>query len=309
MSDADPDPVPVIEAEGLIKRYGEFAAVKGVSFRISAGDMFGFLGPNGAGKTTIMRIIQCISPRSEGEVSVFGMDPEEQPRRIKEQLGVVPQETNLDTEFTCFENLLVYSRYFGIPGRVAKERIERLLDFVQLQEKRDVKIEQLSGGMKRRLLLARALVNEPKLLILDEPTIGLDPQGRHLIWEKLKQLQAEGNTIVLTTHYLEEAERLCNRLVIIDNGKILVEGSPDDLIANFVGSDIVEAENHAGVIACLDDLDVHYEVVGDMVQVFTDEPRAVARHLFETCNPGRVFARRATLEDVFLKLTGRNLRE
>ncbi|HDR72699.1 MAG TPA: ABC transporter ATP-binding protein [Methanoculleus sp.] len=309
MSDPDSDPEPVIEAEGLVKRYGEFAAVKGVNFRIEAGDMFGFLGPNGAGKTTIMRIIQCISPRSEGEVSVFGMDPEKEPRQIKQQLGVVPQETNLDTEFSCFENLLVYSRYFGIPGRVAKERIDRLLDFVALQEKRDVKIEHLSGGMKRRLLLARALVNDPSLLILDEPTIGLDPQARHLIWEKLKQLQAEGNTIVLTTHYLEEAERLCNRLVIIDNGEILVEGSPDDLIANYVGTDIVEAENTAGVIACLDDLDARYEVIGDMVQVFTDESRTVAAHLFEECDPGRVFARRATLEDVFLQLTGRNLRE
>ncbi|MDG6256183.1 MAG: ATP-binding cassette domain-containing protein [Methanomicrobiaceae archaeon] len=307
MSDADP--APVIEAEALVKRYGELVAVKAVSFRIDAGDVFGFLGPNGAGKTTIMRVIQCISPRSGGSVSVFGMDPEKEPRRIKQQIGVVPQETNLDTEFTCYENLLVYSRYFGIPGSIAKERIERLLDFVALQEKRDVKIDQLSGGMKRRLLLARALVNDPSLLILDEPTIGLDPQARHLIWEKLKQLQAEGNTIVLTTHYLEEAERLCNRLAIIDNGKTLVEGSPDALIANYVGTDIVEAENTAGVIACLDDLDARYEIVGDMVQVFTDEPRALAGQLFEECNPGRVFARRATLEDVFLQLTGRNLRE
>ncbi len=307
MSNADL--APVIEATNLTKRYDGLTAVKDVSFRIAAGDVFGFLGPNGAGKTTIMRIIQCISPRSGGAVSVFGLDPDEEPRRIKQQLGVVPQETNLDSEFTCFENLLVYSRYFGIPGRVAKERIDRLLDFVALQEKRDVKIEALSGGMKRRMLLARALINEPKLLILDEPTIGLDPQARHLIWEKLKQLQAEGNTIVLTTHYLEEAERLCNRLVIIDNGEILVEGSPDDLIARFVGSDVVEAENRAGVITCLDDMTARYEVIGDMVQVFTDEPRMVARRLFETCNPGRVIARRATLEDVFLKLTGRALRE
>lgn len=300
---------PIIEAANLKKYFGNLKAVDSVSFRVYPGTVFGFLGPNGAGKTTTMRMIQCISPRSGGSLSVFGKDPAVHPRDIKQWLGVVPQETNLDPEFTCYENLRVYSRYFGIPKREAEPRIEELLAFVQLAEKRDVKIEYLSGGMKRRLLLARALVNNPRLLVLDEPTIGLDPQARHLIWEKLKQLQAEGNTIVLTTHYLEEAERLCDRLVIMDNGSILVEGSPAELVERHIGSDIVEAEARPEVIRCLDEMDARYEVAGEIVEVMTDQPREVARRLFEHCNPGKVLARRATLEDVFLKLTGRNLRE
>jgi lipooligosaccharide transport system ATP-binding protein len=300
---------PVIAVEGLTKWYGDLKAVDAIRFTVQKGELFGFLGPNGAGKTTTMKMIQCVSPRSGGDLSVFGMDPERHPREIKRRMGVVPQETNLDTEFTCYENLLVYARYFSIPKREVESRIEELLAFVQLTEKRDVKIEQLSGGMKRRLLLARALVNEPELLVLDEPTIGLDPQARHLIWETLKSLQAEGNTIVLTTHYLDEAERLCDRLVIMDQGSILVEGSPAELVKEYVGSDIVEAHHTPEVIACLEDMNATFEVVGDMVEVITDSPREVARHLFEICNPGRVFARRATLEDVFLKLTGRMLRD
>ncbi|NYT06216.1 MAG: ABC transporter ATP-binding protein [Methanomicrobiales archaeon] len=302
-------PDPVIIADRLKKTYGDIAAVDGISFSVEAGTVFGFLGPNGAGKTTTMRMIQCVSPRSGGDLCVFGLDPAEQPRMIKQWLGVVPQETNLDPEFTCFENLMVYSRYFGIPKREAAERVEELLAFVALTEKRDVKIEHLSGGMKRRLLLARALVNQPRMLILDEPTIGLDPQARHLMWEKLRELRAAGNTIVLTTHYLEEAERLCDRLVIMDNGAILVEGAPGELVERYVGSDIVEAERKPEVIACLDEMGVRYDIVGDMVEAMTPDPREVARRLFETCNPGRVFVRRATLEDVFLQLTGRNLKE
>lgn len=280
-----------------------------ISFDVEPGTIFGFLGPNGAGKTTTMRMIQCVSPRSGGSLSVYGMDPDAKPRAIKQWLGVVPQETNLDPEFTCRENLLVYSRYFGIAKREAERRIEELLAFVQLTEKRDVRIEQLSGGMKRRLLLARALVNNPQLLILDEPTIGLDPQARHLIWEKLRELQAEGNTIVLTTHYLEEAERLCDNLLIMDGGSILVEGAPDALVKEHAGPEIVEAEPTPEVIACLDAMGADYEVIGDMVEVMTEESREVARRLFEECNPGRVSARRATLEDVFLRLTGRKLRD
>ncbi len=300
---------PVISAAQLTKRYGSLVAVDAVSFSVSRGEVFGFLGPNGAGKTTTMKMIQCISPVTSGHLSVFGMDVDLRPREIKRMLGVLPQETNLDPDFTCFENLTNYARYFGIAKRQAGDRADELLSFLQLEEKRDVRIEKLSGGMKRRLLLARALVNDPQLLVLDEPTIGLDPQGRHLIWEKLKALQADGNTIVLTTHYLEEAERLCNRLVIMDEGKILVEGSPGDLVSNYVGSDILEVEHTPPVIACLDDMHEHYEIFGDIVQVQTTHPREVAKELFERCNPGRVFARPASLEDVFLKLTGRVLRD
>jgi len=300
---------PVISAENLTKRYGSLTAVDNISFSVSRGEMFGFLGPNGAGKTTTMKMIQCISPKSSGRLTVFDMDVDHHPREIKRNLGVLPQETNLDPDFTCFENLINYARYFEIPKKEAGDRADELLSFVQLEEKRDVRIERLSGGMKRRLLLARALINNPQLLILDEPTIGLDPQGRHLIWEKLKALQGAGNTIVLTTHYLEEAERLCNRLVIMDDGEILVEGSPQDLVSMYVGSDILEVEHTSPVIACLDDMNATYEIFGDIVQVHTTHPREVAKELFERCNPGRVFARPASLEDVFLKLTGRVLRD
>lgn len=300
---------PVISAESLTKRYGSLIAVNTISFSVNRGEMFGFLGPNGAGKTTTMKMIQCISPKTSGRLTVFNRDVDTHPREIKRILGVLPQETNLDPEFTCFENLTNYARYFEIPKKEAADRADGLLSFVQLEEKRNVRIEKLSGGMKRRLLLARALINDPELLILDEPTIGLDPQGRHLIWEKLKALQAAGNTIVLTTHYLEEAERLCNRLVIMDDGKILVEGSPQDLVSKYVGSDILEVEHTSPVIACLEDMNARYEIFGDIVQVHTAQPREVAKELFECCNPGRVFARPASLEDVFLKLTGRVLRD
>ena len=300
---------PVIAAAGLKKQYGTFIAVDSIEFSVYPGEVFGFLGPNGAGKTTTMKMIMCASPKTSGSLTVFGRDVDRYPRDIKAMIGVVPQETNLDTEFTTYDNLLVYSRYFGIPKDVAEARILELMDFVQLGEKKDVNIEKLSGGMKRRLLLARALVNQPKLLILDEPTIGLDPQARHLIWEKLKLLSSQGNTIVLTTHYLEEAERLCDRLVIMDNGKILVEGKPADLVKENVGSGIVEAESSPEVLACLDGLGIGYELTGDTVQVFTDDPREVAARLLSGCNAKRVLARITTLEDVFLKLTGRGLKE
>jgi lipooligosaccharide transport system ATP-binding protein len=299
----------IIDAKNLVKKYGAFTAVDGISFFVEEGELFGFLGPNGAGKTTTMKMIQCISPLTSDSLSVFGMDVSLFPREIKSRIGVVPQETNLDPEFTCFENLLVYSRYFNIPKREAVHRIEDLLDFVSLQEKHDVLIDRLSGGMKRRLILARALINEPSILILDEPTIGLDPQARHLIWERLKLLQAQGNTIVLTTHYMDEAERLCNRLVIMDTGKILVNGSPAELVKSNVGTDIVEVENSPDVISCLEGMKADYEVFGDIVQVITGTPREVADRLFDSCHPVRIYARRATLEDVFLKLTGRVLRD
>jgi lipooligosaccharide transport system ATP-binding protein len=299
----------IIEAEDLRKKFGDTIAVDTISFTVKKGEVFGFLGPNGAGKTSTMKIIACVSPRTSGNVRVFGMDPETHTAEIKHRLGVVPQETNLDPDFTCYGNLFTYARYFDIPPDLARKKADELLDFVQLQEKRDVTVEKLSGGMKRRLILARALVNNPDLLILDEPTIGLDPQARHLIWERLKLLQAQGNTIILTTHYLDEAARLCDRLVIMDNGKILVEGTPVDLVKQYVGNEVVEIEKTDEVISCLSKNSIPFEAIGDSVQVATDSSREIAKILFDQCSPHKVLTRPATLEDVFLKLTGRKLKE
>jgi lipooligosaccharide transport system ATP-binding protein len=299
----------VISARNLTKSYGTFTAVDGVSFSVRKGEIFGFLGPNGAGKTTTMRMVQCVSPRSGGTLRVFDLDPDENPDEIKLRIGVVPQETNLDPDFTCEGNLLTYARYFDIPSPLARQRTDDLLAFVQLVEKRNVAIEKLSGGMKRRLILARALINSPELLILDEPTIGLDPQARHLVWERLKTLQTQGSTIVLTTHYLDEAARLCDRLVIMDNGRILEEGSPPDLVRRHAGKEIVEVDKTDTVITCLKGLDVPFEVAGDAVLVSTDRAHDLARILLEQCRPTRMLTRPATLEDVFLKLTGRRLRD
>jgi len=304
-----PDRKPVIEAIGLKKEFGQVSAVDGISFTIEKGEIFGFLGPNGAGKTTTMRMIECVSPRTGGVLRVFGLDPETHAREIKARLGVVPQETNLDPDFTCFGNLTSYARYFGISDQEATVRAEELLDFVHLREKRNVSIDKLSGGMKRRLILARALVNQPDLLILDEPTIGLDPQARHLIWEKLRSLRELGKTIVLTTHYLDEAARLCNRLVVVDNGKILVEGSPEDLVKERAGVEIIEADATPGMTALLDEMHIGYENLGDVLQLAPGNSRDTVRTLLERCGPGQVRIRPATLEDVFLKLTGRRLRE
>ena len=299
----------MISAGNLTKSYGTFTAVDGVSFSVRKGEIFGFLGPNGAGKTTTMRMIQCVSPRSGGTLTVFGLDPNKHPAEIKRRIGVVPQETNLDPDFTCEGNLLTYARYFDIPAPLARRRTDELLAFVQLLEKRNVTIEKLSGGMKRQLILARALVNSPELLILDEPTIGLDPQARHLVWERLKTLQTQGSTIVLTTHYLDEAARLCDRLVIMDNGRILEEGAPPDLVRRHAGEEIVEVDKTDTVITCLKGLDVPFEVAGDMVLVSTDRAHDLARILLERCRPTKMLTRPATLEDVFLKLTGRRLRD
>ncbi|APH38651.1 ABC transporter ATP-binding protein [Methanohalophilus halophilus] len=284
-------------------------AVDDVSFEVNKGELFGFLGPNGAGKTTAMRIIQCVSPPSGGSLRVFGMDVTRDQRKIKNLMGVVPQENNLDIDFSVYKNLYVYSRYFDIPKRKAEKRVNELLDFVQLNEKKDTMTDLLSGGMKRRLILARALVNEPRVLILDEPTVGLDPQSRHVMWEKLRSLKRQGVTIVMTTHYLEEAAQLCDRLVIMDYGNILVEGSPSSIIKEYIGTDIVEAENTPEVIACLENSNTRYEKTGDMVQIYTNDPHGITEHLFNECRLGKITARAATLEDVFLKLTGRKLRE
>ncbi|MDD1670546.1 MAG: ABC transporter ATP-binding protein [Methanomicrobiales archaeon] len=299
----------VILAEDLEKRFGDFIAVNQVTFSVREGEVFGFLGPNGAGKTTTMRMIQCVSPKTAGRLEVFGMDVSARPAEIKRLIGVVPQETNLDPDFSVYENLMVYSRYFDIPPDTARTTIDGLLDFVQLSERRDTSIEKLSGGMKRRLILARALINNPRLLILDEPTVGLDPQARHLIWDRLRALRSRGNTIVLTTHYMEEAAQLCDRIVIMDLGKILEMGRPADLVRKHAGIDVVEADNRPEVLACLGKMGASYEVAGERVQVFTERPREVTAALMQECTQIEVVARPAGLEDVFLKLTGRRLKE
>jgi len=246
---------------------------------------------------------------TSGTLEVFGLDVNVHQREIKFKMGVVPQENNLDPDFTVYENLLIFSRYFDIPEDEAKKRVDELLEFVHLEERRDTMTDSLSGGLKRRLVLARALINRPRLLILDEPTVGLDPQSRHLMWDKIKGLKKQGVTIVLTTHYLEEASQLCDRLVIMDNGKILVEGSPTDLIQEHIGSAIVETDKDPKVISCLDVHQVNYEVLGEEIQIYTDKPQEITDHLLSECKLTSVTARAATLEDVFLKLTGRKLRE
>ncbi|ACL16338.1 ABC transporter ATP-binding protein [Methanosphaerula palustris] len=297
----------VIVAEDLLKKFGEAVAVDRISFTVQEGEVFGVLGPNGAGKTTTMRMVECISPRSGGNLSIFGMDPVKDQRQIRAMLGVVPQENNLDGELSVYDNLLMYSRFFDIPKRKAAERVEELLDFMQLKEKRDMVIETLSGGMKRRLILARALVNEPKLIVLDEPTTGLDPQARNLIWEKLHTLQREGVTILLSTHYLDEAARFCDRLIIMHHGGILVEGPPASIVSASMGSHLVETRALPVVLACLDQQDLVYDQVGEAVFISTEKPDEVTGLLLATCGPLEIAVRRPTLEDVFLKLTGRGL--
>jgi lipooligosaccharide transport system ATP-binding protein len=298
----------VIVAEDLLKKFGEAVAVDRISFMVQEGEVFGVLGPNGAGKTTTMRMVECISPRSGGNLSIFGMDPVKDQRQIRALLGVVPQENNLDGELSVYDNLLMYSRFFDIPKRMAAERVEELLDFMQLEEKRDMVIETLSGGMKRRLILARALVNEPKLIVLDEPTTGLDPQARNLIWEKLHTLQREGVTILLSTHYLDEAARFCDRLIIMDHGRILVDGPPASIVSASMGSHLVETRASPAVLHCLDQSGLEFEQVGsEGIFISTEKPDEVTALLLAACGPLEIAVRRPTLEDVFLKLTGRGL--
>ncbi len=299
----------VIEATGLTKRYRDLTAVNSIAFSVTKGELFGFLGPNGAGKTTTMKMVQCVSPRSGGVLKIFGEDPEIFGRNIRRRIGVVPQETNLDPDLSVFDNLAMYARFFDITPADAAKRAQNLLEFFELETKKDTIIEKLSGGMKRRLLLARALMNNPDLLILDEPTIGLDPQARHHIWEKLLKLRAEGHTIVLTTHYLDEAARLCDRLVIMDQGTILVEGSPDALVRTYIGMDIVETDNTEEVTRYLDSVGISYEIGGETIQIRTSTPREQADRLMERFQSIRVITRPGSLEDVFLLLTGRRIRE
>ena len=305
----------MVEARALTKRFRGFVAVDGIDFSIEPGEAFGFLGPNGAGKTSTMRMIGCVSPRSGGELRVLGLDPAHDGPRIRSRLGVVPQEDNLDTELTVWDNMMIYGRYFDLPRPEIRERAAELLDFVQLADRRDSRVDPLSGGMKRRLTIARSLINRPDLLLLDEPTTGLDPQARHLLWDRLYQLKRSGVTLVLTTHYMDEAEQLCDRLVVMDNASIVAEGSPRRLIADNVTREVVEVRlpmdaDLDAEAARLKRFGDRIEALADRVLVYSDDGDATAGAIAEEgFDRDTVLVRRASLEDVFLILTGRTLED
>ncbi|MGE5578139.1 MAG: ABC transporter ATP-binding protein [Syntrophothermus sp.] len=319
MQEAEPAPVaeparPVVEAVGLTKKYRDLVAVDGIDFAIQSSECFGFLGPNGAGKTTTMKMIYGRLPLTSGQLTVLGKDIAAEARVVKTRVGVVPQEDNLDPDLSVMENLLVYGRYFDLPRRETRRRAVELLDFVQLAEKADVNVEKLSGGMKRRLVIARALINGPELVILDEPTTGLDPQARHMVWQKLRALKAEGVTLILTTHYMEEATWLCDRLVIMDEGRILAEGEPQALIAEHAGREVLELRvaepEHQRILQGLRGQFAFHEKVGDLLFLYGQDGERLLHKVRQLSVPVESsLLRRATLEDVFLKLTGRALQE
>ncbi len=303
---------PLITARGLTKRFGDAVAVDGIDVEVLRGEAFGFLGPNGAGKSSTMRMIGCVSPVSDGELRLFGLDPAQHGPQIRARIGVVPQEDTLDLDLTVRENLLIYARYFGIPRSVSRPRVERLLDFVQLSERAGSRVEPLSGGMKRRLTIARSLVNEPQLLLLDEPTTGLDPQARHAVWERLFQLREQGVTLVLTTHYMDEAEQLCDRLVVMDKGRIVAAGSPAALIREWSTREVVElrfeARAHAAMAGSFDGVADRVEVLPDRLLLYVEDGDATVAAVHALGHrPASTLVRRSTLEDVFLRLTGRTL--
>jgi lipooligosaccharide transport system ATP-binding protein len=303
---------PLIHARGLTKRFGALTAVDAIDFDVAAGESFGFLGPNGAGKTSAMRMIACVSPVTEGTLRILDLDPATDGARIRGRLGVVPQQDTLDTEISVLDNLVIYGRYFGLSRSESRRRAEELLEFAQLAERAGDRVEPLSGGMKRRLTIARALINEPSILLLDEPTTGLDPQARHLLWERLYRLKQRGVTLVLTTHYMDEAEQLCDRLVVMDKAKIVAAGSPRSLIAEWSTREVTEMRFPVGVQetlgASLDGIGDRIELLPDRVLVYSHdgEAAAVAVH-GRGLVPETVLVRRSSLEDVFLRLTGRSL--
>ncbi|MDJ0790478.1 MAG: ABC transporter ATP-binding protein [Acidimicrobiia bacterium] len=303
----------LIRAQSLVKKFDDFVAVDSIDFEVSQGESFGFLGPNGAGKTSTMRMIEAVSPVTSGSLSVLGLDPADEGPRIRSRLGVVPQENNLDEELTVYDNLMMYGRYFDLDRDVIRERIDELLDFVQLEDKRDSKVSALSGGMKRRVIIARGLINEPEVYILDEPTTGLDPQARHVLWDRLYRLKQRGVTLIITTHYMDEAEQLCDRLVVMDKGKIVAEGSPRYLIETYTPRDVVELRFPVGVLeqvaSSIEDLGDRTEILADRALVYTDDAEKTVAMVADRHEPETVLARRSTLEDVFLRLTGRSLVE
>ncbi|GAA4017377.1 ATP-binding cassette domain-containing protein [Allokutzneria multivorans] len=302
----------LVQARGLVKRFGDFTAVDGIDVEVRQGEAFGFLGPNGAGKSSTMRMIACVSPRSGGELRVLGDDPDVHGPRVRARIGVVPQQDNLDTELSVRENLFVYGRYFGLSKRHVREKAEELLDFAQLADRADHQVEPLSGGMKRRLTIARSLVNDPELLLLDEPTTGLDPQARHLLWDRLFRLKQQGVTLIVTTHYMDEAEQLCDRLVVMDNGKIAAEGSPAELISKYSTREVLElrfapGQQHAA-LPDVQGLAERIEELPDRLLLYTaDGEAALAAAHQRGVSPVASLVRRSSLEDVFLRLTGRTL--
>lgn len=304
----------LIVARGLTKTYGDFTAVDGIDFDVAKGESFGFLGPNGAGKSTTMRIIGATSVRTSGTLTILGKDPEVNGPQIRSHLGVVPQQDNLDSELTVSENIFIYGRYFGLSSRFINKKIPELLEFAQLEEKKDTKVEALSGGMKRRLTIARSLVSEPDILMLDEPTTGLDPQARHILWDRLFRLKEQGVTLLITTHYMDEAEQLCDRLIVMDKGKIMAEDSPAQLIKTYSTKEVLEvrfgSERNQEMVDVLRPLADRIEVLPDRILLYAEDGEQLLEQIAaKGIHPNTSLVRRSSLEDVFLRLTGRTLVE
>ncbi len=312
-------PEPIISARDLVKSYRvkgkpDFTAVAGIDFEVAPGEAFGLLGPNGAGKSTTMKMIGAVSTRTSGDLRILGLDPDQYGPEIRSRLGVVPQQDNLDGELNARENLYIYGRYFGLPGKVCKQKAEELLAFAQLEDKATSKPDQLSGGMKRRLTIARGLVNDPRILLLDEPTTGLDPQARHVLWDRLFRLKERGTTLVLTTHYMDEAEQLCDRLVVVDKGQIMAEGTPASLIREHSSREVLEvrfgSDQNRAAAERLSGVGDRVEVLPDRVLIYTaDGESALEEVAARGLTPRTSLVRRSSLEDVFLRLTGRSLVE
>ena len=305
---------PLIRARGLTKTYGDFVAVDGIDFDVAKGESFGFLGPNGAGKSTTMRIIGATSVRTSGTLTILGKDPEKNGPQIRSHLGVVPQQDNLDSELTVSENIFIYGRYFGLSSSFINKKIPELLEFAQLEEKKNVKVEALSGGMKRRLTIARSLVSEPDILMLDEPTTGLDPQARHILWDRLFRLKEQGVTLLITTHYMDEAEQLCDRLIVMDKGKIMAEDSPAQLIKTYSTKEVLEvrfgSDRNQEMVDVLRPLADRIEVLPDRILLYAEDGEQLLEQIAaKGIHPNTSLVRRSSLEDVFLRLTGRSLVE
>ena len=304
----------LIVARGLTKTYGDFVAVDGIDFDVAKGESFGLLGPNGAGKSTTMRIIGATSVRTSGTLTILGKDPEVNGPQIRAHLGVVPQQDNLDVELTVSENVFIYGRYFGLSSSFINKKIPELLEFAQLEEKKDTKVQALSGGMKRRLTIARSLVSEPDILMLDEPTTGLDPQARHILWDRLFRLKEQGVTLIITTHYMDEAEQLCDRLVVMDKGKIMAENSPAQLIKDYSTKEVLEvrfgSDRNQEMIEVLRPLAERIEVLPDRILLYAEDGEQILERIAaKGIHPNTSLVRRSSLEDVFLRLTGRTLVE
>jgi lipooligosaccharide transport system ATP-binding protein len=304
----------LIEVENLTKKFGDFTAVNGISFSVKQGESFGLLGPNGAGKSSTMRIIAATSQRTSGDVKILGKDPEVNGPQIRAHLGVVPQQDNLDEELTCAENLYIYGRYFGLPKKMVIAKIDELLEFAQLIDKKDTKVNALSGGMKRRLTIARALVSDPDILMLDEPTTGLDPQARHILWDRLFRLKEKGVTLLITTHHMDEAEQLCDRLIVMDKGQIMAEGAPAELIKQYSSKEVLEvrfgSDRNAQMVDKLKSLATRLEELPDRLLLYAESGEdLLAKITSMNIHPNTSLVRRSSLEDVFLRLTGRSLIE